>query len=180
MKIRHAVKHRQGGRSANRSLVATALLLSIALILGTEGLGPPSVRAVDISTGPIKGRLDTTVSTGVAIRVEDRDARIVAQTNGGTGFDPDIDDGNLNFDQGDVTSLNIKILHELDLNWKNYSFFGRFYYFYDWAIMKFDPNFRGFTDQAQRRAGLNIRLLDLYVVGDYEIFNRTSPRTRRW
>ena len=38
--------------------------------------------------------------------------------------------------------------------------------------MKFDPNFRAFTDQAQRRAGVNIRLLDLYVVGDYEVFNR--------
>jgi hypothetical protein len=172
MKIRHAVKHRQGGRSANRSLVAIAVLLSMAVVLGTEGLMPASAWALDISTGPLKGRLDTTVSTGVAIRVEERDPRIVAQTNGGTGYDPDVDDGNLNFDQGDVTSLNIKVLHEIDLGWKNYGFFGRFYYFYDWAIMKFDPRFRAFTENAQRRAGLDIRLLDLYVVGDYEVFNR--------
>ena len=116
MKIRHAVKHRQGERSVNRSLVTIAVLLSLALVLGTEGQGPPSVWALDVSTGPLKGRLDTTVSTGVAIRVEERDPRIVAQTNGGTGFDPDVDDGNLNFDQWDVTSLNVKVLHEMDLN----------------------------------------------------------------
>jgi len=172
MKIRHAVKHRQGGGSANRPLVTIAVLLSMALIVGTEGLGPPSIWALDISTGPLKGSFDTTVSTGVAIRVEERDPRIVAQVNGGTGYDPDIDDGNLNFDQGDVTSLNIKVLHQADLNWKNYSFFGRFYYFYDWAVMKFDPRFRAFTENAQRRTGMDIRLLDLYVVGDYEIFNQ--------
>jgi len=172
MEIRRAIKHRDVGMRIARPLPAVALVALIGLLVGVDGAGPPSVWAVDISTGPIKGRLDTTISTGVAIRVEDRDSRIVAQTNGGTGFDADIDDGNLNFDQWDVTSLNVKILHEADLNWKNYSLFGRFYYFYDWAIMKFDPRFRGFTDQAQRRAGLNIRLLDLYVVGDYEVFSR--------
>jgi hypothetical protein len=173
MKIRHAVKHRQGEeRSVNRSLVTIAVLLLVALVLGTEGQGPPSVWALDISTGTITGRLDTNVSTGVSIRVEERDPRIVAQTNGGTGFDPDIDDGNLNFDQGDITSLNLKILHEAELNWRDYGFFGRFYYFYDWAIMKFDPDFRGFTEQAERRAGMNIKLLDLYLTGNFEVMSR--------
>ncbi len=156
----------------NRAGLAIALTVLIGLIVGSEGVGPPSAWALDISTGPIKGRLHTTVSTGISIRVEDRDPELVAQTNGGEAYAAGYDDGNLNFDPWDVTSLNVKILHEVELGWKNYSLFGRFYYFYDWAIMKFDPRFRGFTDQAQRRAGLNIRLLDLFVVGDYEVFGR--------
>ena len=98
---------------------AVALVALIGLVVGVDWVGPQAARALDVSTGPIKGTLDTTVSTGIAIRVEERDPRIVAQVNGGTGFDPDVDDGNLNFDQGDVTSLNIKVLHEIDLGWKN-------------------------------------------------------------
>lgn len=70
MKIGHGVKYRQGGRPGNWSLVAIAVPLSIALILGTERFRPASVWALDITTGPIKGRLDSTVSTGVAIRME--------------------------------------------------------------------------------------------------------------
>jgi hypothetical protein len=172
MGIPKAVKARQGGMGTNHLWQAIVLAVLVGMILGVDAAGPSSARALDISTGPIKGSLDTTVSAGIAIRVEERDPRIVAQVNGGTGYDPDVDDGNLNFDQGDITSLNIKVLHEADLAWKNYGFFGRFYYFYDWAIMSFEPRFRGFTEQAQRRAGMNIRLLDLYLVGDYEVFNR--------
>jgi hypothetical protein len=169
MGISEAVKRWQGGPKDCLTVVLGVLIGAAAGIYGAD---LPSAYAVEIDFGSITGSLDTTVSTGVAIRVEERDPRIVAQTNGGTGFDPDADDGNLNFDQWDITSLNIKVLHEAGLDWKNYSFFGRFYYFYDWAIMKFDPRFRDFTENAQRRAGLNIKLLDLYVVGDYQIFNR--------
>jgi hypothetical protein len=172
MEIRRVVKYWQREMFVKRPLPTFAMAVLIGLIIGVDGAGPPVAQALDVSTGPLKGTVDTTISTGIAVRVEERDPRIVAQVNGGTGYDPDIDDGNLNFDQWDVTSLNFKVLHEIDLNFKNYSFFGRFYYFYDWAIMKFDPDFRAFTENAQRRAGMDIRLLDLYVVGDYEVFNR--------
>ncbi len=155
-----------------RAYGAKAVALFLALIFGPGGPGLTCAWSLDISTGPIKGRLDTTISTGISIRVEDRDPELVGQTNGGEAFSAGYDDGNLNFDQWDITSLNVKVLEEAELSWKNFGFFGRFYYFYDWAIMSIDPRFRGFTEQAQRRAGLNIRLLDLYVVGDFEVFRR--------
>jgi hypothetical protein len=153
-------------------MLLIALVVAIGVTVGVEWVGPPPVRAMDVSTGPIKGRIDTTVSTGISIRVEERDPTLVGQTNGGEAFSAGYDDGNLNFSQWNVTSLNFKVLHEADLGWRNYGFFGRFYYFYDWAIMKFDPNFRAFTDQARRRAGMNIILLDLYITADYEVFGR--------
>ncbi len=172
MGISKAVKRGQWLIPKRRTCSTLALAVLAGLVAGISAGGPSPGWAVEVEFGQVKGSVDTTVSAGVAIRVEERDPELVAQVNGGTGFDPDIDDGNLNFDQWDVTSLNIKILHEADLGWKNYSLFGRFYYFYDWAIMKFDPQFRAFTENAQRRAGLNIKLLDLYVVGDYELFGR--------
>ncbi len=172
MGIPRTVRRCDGEIRRCKDRVATAAVWFMVLTVSNGAIAPPSARAVDISTGPIKGSLDTTVSSGVSIRVEERDPELVAQTNGGTGYNADIDDGNLNFDQWDVTSLNIKVLHELELGWRNYAFFGRFYYFYDWAIMSFDPDFRAFTEQARRRAGMDIRLLDLYVAGNWEILNR--------
>jgi hypothetical protein len=156
---------------ACKPLFPVALAMLVALSFAGPPLTPPAA-AIEANIGPLEGSLDTTVSAGISLRIEERDPALVAQTNGGQAASANSDNGNLNFDQGDITSLNIKILHEGSWSYKNYGFFGRFYYFYDWAIMKFDPEFIGFTDQAQRRAGLNIKLLDAYLIADYEVFNR--------
>ncbi len=171
MEIKTDVGSRQRRFFASKPLFPVALVMLIALSVAGPPVTPPA-SALPADIGPLKGTLDTTVSAGISIRVEERDPALVGQTNGGEAASANSDDGNLNFDQWDITSLNFKVLHEGSWNWKNYGFFGRFYYFYDWAIMKFDPDFRGFTDQAQRRAGLDIILLDAYVVADYEVFNR--------
>ncbi len=145
------------------------------MLIAFSVAGPPvtpPASALPANVGPLEGSLDTTVSTGISLRIEERDPALVAQTNGGQQAGANTDNGNLNFDQGDITSLNVKVLHEGSWAYKNYGFFGRFYYFYDWAIMKFDPAFIGFTDQAERRAGMNIKLLDAYVVANYEVLNR--------
>ena len=171
MEIKTAVRYRQRWFFAGKPLFRFALAMLIALGVAGPPVTPPAL-ALQANIGPLEGSLDTTVSAGISLRIEERDPALVAQTNGGQAASANSDNGNLNFDQGDITSLNLKVLHEGSWTWKNYGFFGRFYYFYDWAIMKLDPNFIGFTDQAQRRAGLNITLLDAYLVADYEVFNR--------
>lgn len=155
----------------SKPIFPVALAMFIALSFAGPPVTPPAW-AVQADIGPLKGSLDTTASAGIAIRVEERDPALVGQTNGGQAASANSDDGNLNFDQWDITSLNVKVLHEGEWSWENYSFFGRFYYFYDWAIMNFDPEFRGFTEQAQRRSGMNIRLLDAYVVGNWDVLGR--------
>jgi hypothetical protein len=149
--------------------------VALAILVALGVAGPPVVppaSAITADFGPVNGSVDTTVSAGVSVRVEERDPALVGQTNGGQAASANSDDGNLNFDQWDITSLNVKVLHEGEFKWNNYSFFGRFYYFYDWAIMNFDPEFRPFTDQAQRRAGMDIRLLDAYLAGNWELLGR--------
>ncbi len=171
MELKTAARFRQRWFLASKPLYPFALAMLIAFCVAGPPVTPPA-SALPADIGPLEGSLDTTVSVGMSLRIEERDPALVAQTNGGRQASANTDDGNLNFSQGDLTSLNVKILHEGSWNYKNYGFFGRFYYFYDWAIMKIDPDFRGFTDQAQRRAGLNIVLLDAYVVADYEVLNR--------
>ena len=171
MEIKTAARYRQRWFFQMKPLFPFALAMLIALGVVGPPVTPPAL-ALQANIGPLEGSLDTTVSTGISLRIEERDPALVAQTNGGQEASANSDNGNLNFDQGDITSLNFKILHEGSWNYKNYGFFGRFYYFYDWAIMKIDPRFIGFTDQAQRRAGLNIILLDAYVVADYTVLNR--------
>ncbi len=152
MEIKTAARYRQRWFFAGKPLFPFALAILIALGVAGPPVTPPA-SALEANIGPLEGSLDTTISTGISLRIEERDPALVAQTNGGQQASANGDNGNLNFDQGDITSLNVKILHEGSWKYKNYGFFGRFYYFYDWAIMKFDPNFTGFTDQAQRRAG---------------------------
>jgi len=171
MENKTAAMYRQGWFFSRKPLFPFALAMLIALGVAGPPVTPPAY-AVQANIGPLEGSLDTTVSAGISLRIEERDPALVAQTNGGQQASANSDNGNLNFSQGDITSLNVKILHEGSWTYKNYGFFGRFYYFYDWAIMKIDPDFIGFTDQAQRRAGLNIRLLDAYLVADYDVFNR--------
>jgi hypothetical protein len=171
MEIKTAARSRKPRLLTSKPLFPIALAMLIALSVAGPPVTPPA-SAIQADIGPLKGTLDTTVSAGIAIRVEERDPALVAQTNGGQAASANSDDGNLNFDQGDIHSLNIKVLHEGQWSWKNYGFFGRFYYFYDWAIMNFNPNFRPFTEAAQRRVGLNIKLLDAYLVGDWDIWGR--------
>lgn len=163
---------RQGGTRAGGPFTAIALIAVTGLIATIAPGAAPPAGAIELRFGQVEGTLDTTVQTGFSIRAEGRDPAIVAQTNGGTAFSAGYDDGNLNYDQWDIVSLNAKVLHEAELAWGNYSFFGRLYYFQDWAVTRFEPEFRAFTDTARKHAGRNIIPLDYYLTADYQVFDR--------
>jgi hypothetical protein len=126
----------------------------------------------------VTGSFDTTLTLGSAFRVQDRNENLIGVVNGGDANSINADDGNLNFDQGDPTSLSAIANHELDLDWRNFGFFGRVYYFYDAAIMALDPERTEFTNDAKDYAGRDVRLLDAYVTGDFEVADR--PLTLRF
>ena len=54
------------------------------------------------SGGTLSGGFDTTISTGAAWRVEERDEDLVGSYNGGKAPHVNGDDGNLNYDRGIV------------------------------------------------------------------------------
>lgn len=130
-----------------------------------------AVQAQDISLGDEASlSVDTTVSFGLSMRVEDRDDAIIGRSNGGTFKSSNYDDGNLNYDNGDIFSAPLKITQELNLDLANdIDVFGRWTAFYDFEIMDGDTDFRDLGETAENNLGFDIRLLDLYASKDFDV-----------
>lgn len=95
------------------------------------------------------------------------------------GYSTNGDNGNLNYNAGESFSKIFKGVHELDVHYQNVGVFMRGMYFYDFAMMDddraasnvltgdvFDPCRDG---EAREQVCKDIRLLDAYVYGDFEV-----------
>ncbi|MEE4330040.1 MAG: DUF1302 family protein, partial [Wenzhouxiangella sp.] len=155
-------------------------LLACAIGLALSG---QQAQAIDFSRGDVSINLDTTISYGTGVRVGRRDDDLVAKSH----FNPVIfqapleqqilapgrfsansDDGNLNFDKGDFIFNAARVTSELEVAYKNYGFFVRGNYFYDFTLN--DAEF--LSEGAKDRAGERARLLDAYVYSDFDIGDR--------
>ena len=122
-----------------RPLLATAIALALVA---------PTAHAFEFAWGDAwTGSLDTTISYGVSQRLEDRDEDLIglsninptvsllsnAQQREAPGrFSNNGDDGNLNYDDGDLFSNAFKITSEMSLNYgDDWGGFIRASYFYD-------------------------------------------------
>lgn len=135
--------------------------------------------AVELQFGPVSGALNTRVSLGAAMRVEDRDYRLIAKlaNPGQLGLcDPDDcqsqtgsaepnqrlvnargafsgvneDNGNLNYDQGDFTSGILQVRPRLELVWNDWQFQASGLLFYDFVNVGFDEHHADTKYQAAR------------------------------
>ncbi|MBS0001850.1 MAG: DUF1302 domain-containing protein [Thioalkalivibrio sp.] len=133
------------------------------------GAGAP-VHGFEISSegGEVRGSFDTTVSLGARWRMEKPDDGLIGIANGGTARSVNEDNGNLNWDRGEVVSLAAQVTHDLDLNYRNYGAFVRATYFYDDAVMSKD----GLSSEARDQAGRDFEILDAYVRGDFDVGER--------
>ena len=95
------------------------------------------------------------------------------------GYSTNGDAGNLNYNAGESFSKIFKGVHELDIHYQNVGIFVRGMYFYDYAMMDddrassnaitgnvFDPCR---DSEAKKQVCQDVRLLDAYVYGDFEI-----------
>jgi len=98
---------------------------------------------------------------------------------GAGGYSTNGDNGNLNYNAGESFSKIFKGVHELDIHYDNVGVFVRGMYFYDYAMMDedrassnaltgnvFDPCR---DSEAKKQVCQDVRLLDAYVYGDFEI-----------
>jgi hypothetical protein len=85
-------------------------------------LAPGAAQAIDFAAGGWNGSFDTTVSFGQTWRDEARDPRLIGTADGGTGRSPNIDDGDLNYRKGRVSSA-YKLVAELSLDRENFGLF---------------------------------------------------------
>lgn len=108
--------------------LATAITLAL---VGTAGAS-----AAEFEVGDFRVKFDSIISYGAAWRLEERDMRLIHPGNmdGGMGQSGVADDGNLNFDKGDMVSSVIKGVHDLSIDGGDYGAFVRFKYWYDDVI----------------------------------------------
>ncbi len=144
------------------------------LIIAACGSHPRLAAALPLPANDkgVTGHFDTTVSMGAAMRVSQREDLLFSRASGGKAYTFNSDDGNLNFDRGDLVSLNAKINHELQLHLERpgaeWSLFGRALYYYDHVAADGDTERTALSAAAKSHAGRDFQLLDAYVAGDFD------------
>lgn len=185
----------------------TPLAAGVASALLALSMAPAQAASWDF--GDVNVTFDSTFSYGGSWRMEDRDFDTISKVNHPRfnwegynaatnniyapsqiwqqpgAYSSNGDAGNLNYDRGDMFSSLAKGLHELSITKDNIGFFGRFMYFYDFALMDGD---RAYTnpvsgnevdpcadDDARDLACRDIRLLDAYVYGNFSFNDGMNP-----
>lgn len=164
------------------SLVALAGLLVV----------PVGAHAAQIQLGEVDISISTTFSAGASMRVSEQSCEFISVFNGGclapggTDYDVNSDDGNVNVERGEFISAPVKVISEADIKWDKYGFFVRAKAFYDYigdrelgnGGGKYGPvlaggsqrrpledEFRG--DDARNLQGRSVDLLDAFAYGNF-------------
>ena len=106
---------------------------------------------------------DTTIGYGQGWRVSPLDCRLVAIANGGCGYSPNIDDGDLNYPRSATFSEALSGTTELALNYKDkFGAFVRASGLYDWKVMDDATAHSPLSHDAKGVVGSYVRLLDAF------------------
>jgi hypothetical protein len=164
-----------------RSIKFNALKLAIGLL--SAGVVIPA-QAFKFNMGEIEGTFTSNFSVGASWRMEDPDPDFLSPGNSngrGRASVSTTDDGNLNYDKGDMYSTLFKGVHDLDLNVGNYGFFTRFKYWYDYALADQDVQHGHVANNYMTDSELDTsrfeplardsgaELLDYYVYGSFDL-----------
>jgi hypothetical protein len=139
----------------------TAVALAVCLSVG----GWPRAHAISFeSDSGWTGSWDTTLGYGHGWRVSDPDCRLIAIANGGCGFSPNSDDGDLNYRGKAAYSEAIKGVTEISLKYhESFGVFLRGDGVYDFAVMRGGTDRTPLTHQAKGLVGSYTRLLDAFA-----------------
>jgi hypothetical protein len=142
--------------------------LALAVLLATPA------HAFQFSEGDLTGSLDTTLSYGSVWRVKDQDPHLIGTSNAplnngkGSARSVNTDDGDLNYNKGIVSNV-AKITSELGLNYSRFGLFVRGTAFYDYENMRGDREKAPLTSEAIDLVGKDIRLLDAFIKGEFDL-----------
>ena len=165
-----------------RPKLGTDIRLTACSIAVTAALAAASpAHAIQFQWGDWDGSWDNTISYGISWRVESQDSELIGGGNGGKSSTLVTDDGNLNFERGDIFSNIVKGTSEIEIDNGQFGAFGRIKYWYDFELENgsrphghgpnnYTPgeelNDSDFADFA-KFSGL--ALLDLFAYGTFDI-----------
>jgi hypothetical protein len=140
-----------------RSRLGVVLPVLLAMFFGTPAA------AFQFNLGEVNGSFDSTLSYGLSWRMADRDKDIIGLKEGGRAFSANGDDGNLNYDDGDLISNTAKVTSELALDYNNFGLFVRGSAFYDFENEDGDRARTDLSNDALDLVGKDAKLLDAYL-----------------
>ena len=138
--------------------------LALVLVLWAS----PAV-AFQFSLGELQGSLDSTLSYGLSWRMADRDKDLVGLQEGGRAYSHNYDDGNLNYDKGELISNTPKLTSELALDYRNFGLFLRGTAFYDFENQDGERERTELRDEALDLIGKDAELLDAYLWWNFDM-----------
>ncbi|HEX4871564.1 MAG TPA: DUF1302 domain-containing protein [Nevskiaceae bacterium] len=163
-----------------RSALALALASSFA---------SPLAQAISFETQGFNVQIDTKLSIGAALRMENRDPALVGISNGGDAYSTNGDDGNILYDKHDVVSSAAKFTTDLSISRGEFGAFIRGTGLFNTTLEDkgfFNPANYGrpgkeapaselaFKNKAvQDEIGRAAELLDAYVYGNVPVGSRT-------
>jgi hypothetical protein len=181
--------------SKGRASQTGSLAAALAIVVGVVGAWPAA--AWEIYRGErFSATLDTSISAGASWRVAERDKELFFFGNdpddptvgSNAGFFANADDGNLNYDKGDVYSANVKGTFELELDYRteaevltNVGGFFRASAFYDFIGNCGSCTQRTDLDADARHrssvidggvVGAQWTFLDMYLDGRFDVLDR--------
>lgn len=119
---------------------------------------------------------DSTFSAGILVRTQERDPRVVGIVNGGTSRSVNEDNGNLNYEKGEIVSSLLKGNHDFDISYGKTGLFARFGYFKDISISNKDFGVSVQGDDlgviTHKRLDVDFELFDAYVRHEFDIGGR--------
>ncbi len=151
------------------------LAIAVALTVSSPA------QALTWDTGDWAWSWDNTVSYGISWRGEDPDPNLIGLSNGGNAPAILTDDGNLNFDSGDIFSNIFKGTSELEVDNGQFGAFARIKYWYDFELENgkvphgHSPNDYvageklNDSDFANWAQFSGIELLDLFAYADFDL-----------
>lgn len=158
-------------------------VLAAAVVAALASMASIPAQAFEfrLANDEVTGSLDTNITYGAMWRVQSRDPQLAGISNGGSSRSVNDDDGNVNYDAGDLVSSLLKVSHDLGVKYKNFGVFTRALYFFDSAIHDMDDcpaaSFpvecaRGLVPEAKKRLGDDAQFLDAYVYGQFDVGGR--------
>ncbi|MDV6316088.1 DUF1302 domain-containing protein [Idiomarina sp. HP20-50] len=173
-----------------RTTMLKKLPLATAIALSFAATG----QAADFEVGDYKIKFDSILTYGAAWRMEDQANHLIHPGNraSGTAGSSVGDDGNLNFDKGDLVSSVFKGVHDLSIDGGSHGAFVRFNYWYDYVVSEqemshghtanlYYPN-TTLNDDAfdSYSQGQGVELLDAFVYANFDLGDMpTSVRLGR-
>jgi hypothetical protein len=150
------------------------------------GLMPAMAQAFDFrdSDTGIEALVDIEVAYGLRLRTENTDQKLVSPAHGGdrvsAGRSGNLDDGNLNYDKGDLASNMFRATGELTLAWKNFGAFVRGYAFYDYENEDNDRQRTELTNEGLDQVGRDTQILDAYLSARFSVADNYDKDGQLW